>query len=143
MRPSLDATWLQVARVISARATCSRLQVGAVLARDGRIIATGWNGAPAGEPHCEHVSDEPCTVSIHAERNVIGFAAREGIATGGTCLYLTHAPCWDCSSVLIAAGVSRVVYGREYKSLDGVLRLRGVGTVVQSEVEAMNAVSTK
>lgn len=111
------------------------MQVGAALTRDGRVVATGWNGAPPGRPHCVHVTDEPCKTAIHAERNVIGFAAREGLATKYTTLYVTHAPCWDCTSVIIPAGIVRVVYGVEYRSLDGVHELRENGIVVQSEAE--------
>lgn len=119
---------MQVARVISGRATCSRLHVGAVLTRDGRVIATGWNGAPAGLPHCVHDGSETrCTRAVHAERNVVGFAARHGIATAGTTLYLTHAPCLDCASVLVAAGVVRVVFGERYRSDSGVTYFREAG----------------
>ena len=135
MRPSIDATWLQVAREVSARATCSRLAVGAVLAVDDRVISSGWNGAPPKLPHCVHVTDEPCRVAIHAERNAVGFAARKGHATEGSTLYTTHAPCWECASDLLASGITRVVYGTEYRSLDGVLRLRESGVLVQSEAE--------
>lgn len=130
-RPTLDETWLWVARVISERGTCSRLQVGAVLTRHGRVVATGWNGAPAGHPHCVHLDDARCEVSIHAERNVIGFAARVGVATGGATLYCTHAPCSDCASVLVAAGIERVVYLTPYGSTAGVERLQASGITVE------------
>lgn len=124
---------MQVARVIAARATCSRLQVGAVLTRDGRVVATGYNGAPAGMPHCSHDGNEQrCTRAIHAERNVIGFAARHGVRTDQTTLYLTHAPCLDCASVLIAAGVVRVVYGETYRSDAGIVSLSEVGVTVET-----------
>lgn len=132
-RPSLDDTWSRVARVIAERGTCSRLRVGAVLTRDTRVIATGWNGAPAGMPHCSHDGTEDrCLVSTHAERNVIGFAARYGISTDGTTMYLTHAPCLDCASVLIAAGVVRVVFASLYRSDAGVEVLRRAGVTVES-----------
>lgn len=124
---------MQVARVIAARATCSRLQVGAVITRDGRVVATGYNGAPAGMPHCQHDGTEQrCTRAIHAERNVIGFAARHGVRTDQTTLYLTHAPCLDCASVLIAAGVVRVVYGETYRSEAGIVSLSEVGVTVET-----------
>ena len=123
---------MQVARVISARATCSRLAVGGVLTRDGRVVATGYNGAPAGATHCEHSGDElRCTRAIHAERNVIGFAARHGVRTDATTLYLTHAPCLDCATVLIAAGVVRDVYGETYSSDTGIITLKESGIHVE------------
>lgn len=135
-RPSLDSTWMQVARVIAARATCSRLAVGAVLTRDGRVVATGYNGAPAGMAHCSHDGTESrCVRAVHAERNVVGFAARHGVRTDGTTLYLTHAPCLDCATVLLAAGVVRVVYGETYRTLDGVDYLQGCGIDVSQFLE--------
>lgn len=128
MRPSIDATLVLVARAIAERGTCSRLRVGAILTRDTRIISQGFNGAPAGMPHCTHDgSEDRCRVSVHAETNAIGFAARHGVRTDGTTLYLTHAPCLDCATVLLAAGVVRVVYGAAYRSLDGVNYLQGCG----------------
>lgn len=138
MRPSNDETLQAVARVFALRGTCSRLQVGAVVSRDTRIVATGWNGAPAGSPHCDHVDPylvTSCEVAIHAERNALGFAARHGIATAGTHLHVTHAPCRDCASVILACGVARVVYEREYRSLDGVLYLRRYGVDALSVAE--------
>ena len=127
-RPSLDETWMQVARVVSARATCSRLAVGSVLTRDGRIVSTGWNGAPAGQPHCTHDgTEQSCKRSIHSEANAIGFAARHGVRTDGTTLYVTHAPCSICAPVVVAAGVVRVVYGQEYRSDAGVNYLQDCG----------------
>lgn len=134
-RPTSDETLLQVAYVMALRGTCPRLNVGAVLARDTRIIGSGWNGAPPGMKHCRHEFDESCRVAIHAERNVIGFAARHGVATGGTSLFITHAPCLDCSTVIIAAGITRVVYGVEYGSFDGITRLRECGVFVQSRTD--------
>lgn len=131
-RPTLDDTLLEVAHVMARRGTCSRLQVGAVLARDTRIIATGYNGAPAGQPHCHHDGlEQRCTIAIHAERNVIGYAARVGAATGGSTLYVTHAPCPDCASVVLAAGIVRVVYGTPYGTRDGAARLRECGVLVE------------
>lgn len=87
-------------------------------------------------PHCTHDgSEHRCTVSIHSERNVIGFAARHGIRTDGTTLYLSHAPCLDCATVLVAAGVVRVVYGETYRTLDGVNYLQGGGIDVSQFLE--------
>lgn len=132
MRPSKDETLLRVAWVMAEQGTCSRLQVGAVIAQDTRPISTGWNGAPAGRPHCRHDGSElRCTVAIHAERNAIGYAAREGIATGGATLYVTHAPCLDCASVVQAAGIVRVVYAKAYGSSAGVCWLLDAGVRVE------------
>lgn len=126
---------MQVARAIAERATCTRLHVGAILTSDGRCISSGWNGAPAGMAHCVHTDANPCTKSIHAERNVIGYAARKGYATEHSTMYITHAPCRDCATIIVAAGVARVVYGDTYRSLAGVDYLQGCGIHVSQFLE--------
>lgn len=128
MRPSLDDTLLDAARVFSRRSTCSRLNVGAVLAVDSRIVSTGYNGSAAGLPHCVHgAAGEPCTQAVHAEANAVAFAARHGISTAGSTLYVTHSPCLDCAKLLVNAGVERVVYGQLYRAEAGIDLLERVG----------------
>jgi len=129
-RPAEDVILLDVAEVLALRGTCSRLKVGAVLTRDGRILSTGRNGAPTGLEHCTHTRDEPCTVSVHAEANAIAFAARTGGGAEGSTLYLTHAPCLGCSGLVINSGVARVVYRWPYRIFDGVDRLTAAGVDV-------------
>ena|SRR5690625_2158094 len=132
MRPSLDTTLLNAARVFARRSTCPRLHVGAVLAVDSRIVSTGYNGVASGLPHCRHSDDEAqCLDAVHAEANVIAFAARNGIGTAGSTLYVTHSPCLDCAKLLINAGVERVVYAEQYRSAAGLILLERVGVPVQ------------
>lgn len=161
VRASRNSNLLDVARVISQRGTCSRARVGSVIARDGRIIATGYNGAPAGMPHCDHTADEPlgvvlgentkfsevfpqipgrimqlpdqpmtsgCTISEHAERNAIAYAARYGLSTDQSTLYCTHGPCLECARMIINAGIISVFYEIPYRLTAGVelLELAGV-----------------
>lgn len=135
-RPSLDATLLAAAYVWARRSTCSRLQVGAVLARDGRTLSTGYNGAPSGLEHCEHLDDEPCTVSVHAEANALIFAGRHGVSTEGATLYLTHAPCLGCAGLIVNAGVVEVVYAEPYRSVAGERALLAAGLDVRLGVPA-------
>lgn len=118
---------LDVANVVAGRSTCSRLHVGAVLARDGRILSTGYNGAPTGAEHCAHVDDQPCATSVHAEANALVFAARHGVATDGAQLYATHAPCAGCAGLIVNAGIRAVVYAQPYRSAAGLDRLRAAG----------------
>lgn len=107
------------------RGTCSRLQVGCVIADiTGRIVQTGYNGTPAGRPHCKHLDDSPCQDAIHAESNAILWAGRNGISVVGCTLYCTHTPCWDCSKQIVTAGIIEVVYGEEYRSQYGITYLR-------------------
>lgn len=121
-RPSIDRTFLEIAQLWARRSTCTRAQVGAVLARDGRTIASGYNGAPPGMRHCQHdgVVDpvHTCTRANHAERNVIAFAAKYGVATDGATLYTTHSPCLACGLEILAAGIVRVVYSVSYRTAD-------------------------
>lgn len=130
-RPSLDATLLAAAYVWARRSTCSRLQVGAVLARDGRTLSTGYNGAPSGLGHCEHLDDEPCSVSVHAEANALIFAGRHGVSTEGATLFLTHRPCLGCAGLVVNAGIIGVVYAEPYRSVAGEEALRAAGIDVR------------
>lgn len=116
--------------------TCQRLRVGAVLALDERTVATGYNGAPKGLPHCTHDLSGPldpedrCKNAVHAEGNVIAFAAKYGRSTDGTTLYITHAPCYSCSGLLISAGIVRVVFKEYYRSVEGLVMLEKAGIEV-------------
>lgn len=133
-------TLLEVARVMARRGTCSRAQVGAVFARDGRVLATGYNGAPRGIPHCSHppteVSSErdarapTCTHAVHAEANAVAFAARHGISLDGSELYATHTPCVTCAQLILNAGVREVFAGARYRDLAGVQLLDRGGIIV-------------
>lgn len=142
-RPSWDEYFMEVARVVAGRSTCLRRHVGAVVVRDKRILATGYNGAPTGLPHCLDLGclrdalgapsgerQEVCRAS-HAEQNALVQAARYGIALEGATLYCTTAPCSICAKMLVNAGIRRIVYGQEYPdALAGeVLRLAGVEVV--------------
>lgn len=120
-RPSRDKTLMDVAKVFARRSTC-KVRVGAVLAKDGRVIATGYNGSPPGQPHCIDEgcildNTHRCTRTIHAEINVVLMAARYGISTEGTTLYCTTTPCPNCSKLLTNSGVSTVVYDKIYRNL--------------------------
>ncbi len=125
-----EAEFLELARWFGEHGTCRRLRVGAVLVRDKRIISTGYNGAPAGLPHCTHNDLEPCERAVHAEANVIAFAAKCGVPTKGTVLYTTHAPCMACSQLIINAGITKVVYGEPYRKTEGQDLLEEVGIPV-------------
>lgn len=150
MVPVTEATrrdrWLMdLAEVVAQRGTCTRLQVGVVFSRRGRVISTGYNGAPSGLPHCDHRcncfgtpeceaqcnSQHPCTEAEHAERNAIAFAARHGVALEGTDMHVTHMPCLACAMSIINAGIETVVYANTYRDLPGVelLELAGITVV--------------
>src|SRR5690606_36167447 len=89
-----------------------------------RVICIGYNGAPSGMVPCHHEVDTPCEISEHAESNVLFFAAKHGIRTDGTTLYVTTAPCYRCSRGIVNAGISRVVYSDGYRDNRGLLLLQ-------------------
>jgi dCMP deaminase len=122
-RLTRDAYYLTIARATSMRSTCSRLNVGAIIVHNDRVLSTGYNGAPRGQKHCVHRDDRPCRVSVHAEVNALLFATY----TQDSSLYVTHAPCYDCSKLIINAGIKDVTYSTKYRSLDGVDLLSSVG----------------
>lgn len=126
MRPPWDDYFMSMASLVSERATCRRLRVGAVLVRDRRILATGYNGAPKGLTHClqlgclrdelkvpEGERHELCR-GVHAEQNAIIQCAVFGVSSRGATLYTTHFPCTICAKIIINAEVGEVVYGEDY-----------------------------
>lgn len=131
-RISREEMLLEVAAVIARRGTCLRLQVGAVIVRDGRIVSTGYNGSPVGLPHCSPATcnaAEPCTHASHAELNAITYAARAGVATHDCDMYCTDSPCLACARAIINAGIRSVHYSRRYRIIEGIELLQSVGIV--------------
>lgn len=121
MRPNRDQVLMEVAKAYAQRSTCLRRQVGAVIGVDGRVLSSGYVGAPPGLPHCtpEVCSPEvPCTRTIHAEANAIAWAARTGTGTEGAVLYTTVSPCHDCAKLIIASGIRKVVFLSEYRDTE-------------------------
>lgn len=127
-RPSWDEYFLTITREVAERSTCLRAKVGAVIVRDRSILATGYNGAPAGLPHCTEVGcliyesrnpdgeiEQNCFRTIHAEINAITQAARNGAAIRDADIYVTHTPCIHCMKVLINTGIRNVFFGEPYK----------------------------
>lgn len=119
-RPSWKEYFLAIAAVVATRSTCPRASIGAVLVKDKRIVATGYNGALVGELHCLDVGclldSGHCQRAIHAEINVIGQAARFGLSTEGTTLYIhcdSHITdmCRECRKAVLAAGIKEVILG--------------------------------
>src|SRR5690606_28969976 len=126
MRIGRDALLMEMARLLAKRSTCTRRQVGALAAIEGRVLATGYNGVPSGQIHCISRGycvtgkDGGCQESVHAEANLVAFAAKHGIPLRGATVYTTCAPCIDCAKLLINAGIVRVVYGESYRDPRGL-----------------------
>ncbi len=117
-RPSWDEYFMRVAHEVAKRSTCPRANVGAVVAKDNRILATGCNAAPRGLPHCLEVGcvivNHHCVRAVHAEQDAIAQAALHGVALGGASIYVTYQPCIACAKIIINAGLKRVVYACDY-----------------------------
>ena len=126
-RPTWDEYFMEMAELNAKRATCSRRQVGAVITRDNRAVATGYNGAPRGLAHCEEKGGclrqklgvpsgqrhELCR-ALHAEQNAIISAASMGNAIEGGTIYITHQPCVICAKMIVNAGIKRIVVREGY-----------------------------
>ncbi|MBI1389866.1 MAG: hypothetical protein GC154_15610 [bacterium] len=128
-RPSWDEYFMLLAKLAATRSTCFSRPVGAAIAKDKRLLATGYNGAPPGAWHCidkkqcywrqpenQTPGIEPRELSraVHAEMNAIAHAARNGIAIEGASIYVTMSPCVNCFKVLLSAGIKRVFFEHIY-----------------------------
>lgn len=125
-RPSWDEYFMGMVGFVSSRSSCLRRNVGAILVRDRRILATGYNGSPRGIRHCEVTGcvreklkipsgerHELCR-GLHAEQNVIIQAALYGISTQGSTLYVSCTPCSICAKMIVNAGIREVVVKEKY-----------------------------
>jgi dCMP deaminase len=125
-RPDWDEYFLDIAELVSRRATCRRRSVGAVLVKEKRILATGYNGAPSGLRHCLDLGclreqnnvpsgerHELCR-GLHAEQNSIIQAALHGVSVREATLYCTNHPCVICAKMIINAGVAKVIFREGY-----------------------------
>jgi dCMP deaminase len=143
-RPSWDEYFMSIAREVAGRSTCLRRHVGSVVVLEKRILATGYNGAPSGLPHCSETGcqreqlgvpsgerAELCR-GLHAEMNALLQGARHGIRMDGATIYSTLMPCSLCSKMIINAGIVRVVAAVDYPDelAHRMLREAGVELVV-------------
>lgn len=126
MRPTWDQYFMQIANIIATRSTCLRRSVGAVLVKNKRIIATGYNGTLTKLPHCKITGclrdkqkipsgqrQELCR-GMHAEANALLFASTSGIDMHNATLYSTNQPCVSCAKMIIQAGIKRVLFEGTY-----------------------------
>ena len=118
-RVSWNDYFMGIALSVSTRATCDRQHVGAVIARDKSILATGYNGSVRGLSHCDdvgHLMEEGhCVRTIHAEANALVQAARNGVRISGASIYVTTIPCWGCFRLIANAGIVEIYYGGMYR----------------------------
>lgn len=127
----LDERYMRMARIWAENSYCERRKVGALLVKNKMIISDGYNGTPSGfENKCEDESFMSKPYVLHAEANAISKVARSHNSSDGATLYVTASPCIECSKLIIQAGIKRVIYGEEYRIMDGVELLRKAGIEV-------------
>ncbi|TBR17754.1 cytidine deaminase [bacterium] len=125
-RISWDEYFMQIAHLVSQRSTCLRRKVGAVIVKDKRMLATGYNGAPSGLAHCLDIGclreklkipsgerHELCR-GLHAEQNAVIQASLYGISVKGATFYVTNQPCIICAKMLINSGIKEIVIAAGY-----------------------------
>ena len=127
-----DIAYIKMAAEWSGLSHCERKQVGAIIVKDGMIIADGYNGTPSGFDNCCENSDgETHWYVLHAEANAILKLARSNNSAEGATLYITLSPCRDCSKLIHQAGIVRVVYRDEYKDTSGLDFLKSANVEVE------------
>ncbi|QQG44324.1 MAG: cytidine/deoxycytidylate deaminase family protein [Candidatus Roizmanbacteria bacterium] len=145
-RPSWDDYFIDLAQVVKSRSNCLRMSVGVVIAKDKRIIATGYNGTPAGVTNCYDGGCQRCLdrennilkegerkdlcICMHAEQNALLQSALYGVSTKGAVLYSTVAPCLQCAKAIINCGISSVVYSDSHTDDFGHKLLTSAGIIV-------------
>lgn len=120
MRPSRHQVFMEVAQVFAKRSTCFRLNVGAVLTQNNRIVSAGYNGVPAGQEHCRGNDCEGrfgCSLTIHAEANAITHCPE---SADPDTLYTTHSPCFGCARMLVENGIFRIFFAQAYRDTSSI-----------------------
>lgn len=119
-----------MAQIWSENSYCQRRKVGALVVKNHMIISDGFNGTPSRfENVCEE-NDVTKPYVLHAEANAITKLARSHNSSEGATLYVTASPCLECSKLIIQAGIKRVIYGEQYRLLDGIELLKRAGIEV-------------
>lgn len=132
MISKFDSKYMEMAAIWATNSYCKRRKVGALIVKDKMIISDGYNGTPSGfENVCEDENGLTKPYVLHAEANAITKIAKSGNSADGATLYITDAPCIECSKLIIQAGIKRVVYRDEYRLTDGIDLLRRVGIEVE------------
>lgn len=127
----VDRRYLRMAKIWGENSYCTRLQVGALLVKDKRIISDGYNGTPSGfENICEDDDNKTKPYVLHAEANAITKVAASNNDSTGATIYVTHAPCLECAKLIIQAGIKRIVFAEKYRLTEGIDLLERAGLEV-------------
>jgi dCMP deaminase len=111
--------FMDIAKMVATRSTCSRKHIGAVIVKDKTILSTGYNGSIRGRAHCTEIGCDiengHCVATIHAEANAIIQAAKNGVAIDGAEIYTTASPCWNCFKLIANSGIRKIYYHEFYR----------------------------
>lgn len=145
-RPEFDDIFMELAVNLAKRSHCIKRHVGAVLAKDTRIISIGYNGPPAGTHNCDEEWPETgcspdskgsCTLAIHAEQNAIMFAVKNKASVDGSTLYVTLSPCLACARIIFSMGIEKVIYLNSYATYKGLAADEGIDFLRRFGVEVI------
>ena len=142
-RPEFDDIYMELAVNLAKRSHCIKRHVGAVLAKDTRIISIGYNGPPSGTHNCDEEwpkegcardSKGGCSLAIHAEQNAILYAVKNKTSVMGSTLYITLSPCLACARIIFSMGIEKVVYLNSYAEHKGLSIDEGVAFLQKFKV---------
>jgi len=114
-----DKYFMDHAELAAGMSHCNRNKVGAVIVRDNRVICEGRSGTLVGADNCCEENGNSKNTVMHAEANAITFAARSGIRTDGTSIYVTLSPCIECAKLMVQSGITEVIYKEDYRKSEG------------------------
>ena len=143
-RPQFDDIFMELAVNLAKRSHCIKRHVGAVLAKDTRIISIGYNGPPSGthncdvewpEKGCPRDSKGSCSLALHAEQNAILYAVKNKTDVEGATLYVTLSPCIACARIIYTMKISKVIYLKSYAEYKGIANDEGVEFLKKFGVE--------
>lgn len=133
--PNFDDIFMELAARVATKSHCVKQQVGAVVAKDTRVISIGYNGPPAGTYNCDEQWPDTgcprslgggCSLALHAEQNALLYAAKNKVGLEGATVYVTLAPCLSCARVMITLGIKKVFYTHSYAAYKGLEREEGI-----------------
>ena len=142
--PGFDDIYMDLAKTLALKSHCVKMQVGAVLTKDTRIISLGYNGPPAGTHNCDtewpddgcpRDSKGGCSLAIHAEQNAVLYAAKNKVSVEGATLYVTLSPCLACAKVVFTSGIKKVIFLNSYAQYKGIKSDEGVDFLRKFNVE--------
>jgi Deoxycytidylate deaminase len=135
MKPKFIQAYMEVVKIFANLSSAKRLQVGAIVVKDDRIISIGYNGMPSGwDNNCENVLEDGSLKSkpevLHAEMNALMKLAKSNESGNQSTMFITHAPCLNCAKLIYQSGISTVYYETEYRAIEGVEFLEKSGVAV-------------